>query len=133
MSLASDLKDRVIFTGRLPYNEMCATLSRCDIAVNPIVHDSAASIINKHGDYAASGLPVINSQSCQEYRDLVDRYNMGINCNAEDDRDMARALLWLIKNPKERKIMGKNARKCAEEKFDRKFTYKTIIAYIERE
>ena len=47
-----------LFLGRLPYNEMCAVLSHCDMVVNPIRKGSAASIINKHADYAAAGVPV---------------------------------------------------------------------------
>ena len=51
------------FTGRLDYEKMVGLLSSCDICVNPIVGSSVASIINKVGDYAASGLPVINTQN----------------------------------------------------------------------
>ena len=59
------------FTGRLSYGEMVGKLCSCDIAVNPIRAGSAGSIINKVGDYAASGLPVINTQESVEYRKLV--------------------------------------------------------------
>jgi len=53
------------FTGKLKYENMIGLLCSCDIAVNPIKAKSAGSIINKVGDYAAAGLPVINSQeSC---------------------------------------------------------------------
>jgi len=55
----------VRFTGRLPYDEMCGILARSDIAVNPIVPGAAQSIINKHADYAAAGIPVLNSQECE--------------------------------------------------------------------
>lgn len=69
----------VTFVGRLPYEQMCGVLTACDMAVNPIVGRSAATIINKHADYAASGLPVLNTQECEEYRNLVDEYKMGFN------------------------------------------------------
>lgn len=119
-----------IFTGRLPYDQMCAQLSECDIVVNPIKKGSAASIINKHGDYAASGLPVVNSQDSQEYRDLVEQYQMGLNCNNEDANDMAEKLEKLILDEALRGEMGKNARRCAEERFDRKNSYCEIIDCI---
>jgi hypothetical protein len=61
------------FTGKLPYDQMCGWLARCDIAVNPITHNAAQSIINKHGDYASAGLPVINTQENEEYRNLVEK------------------------------------------------------------
>lgn len=120
----------VIFTGRLPYEQMCSQLSKCDIVINPIKHGSAASIINKHADYAASGLPIINSQDSPEYCDLLEKYDMGFNCNNEDAFDMAEKLELLLLNKEVRLLKGKNARRCAEEMFDRKYTYKKIINLI---
>lgn len=120
----------VTFAGRLPYDQMCGILSTCDIVVNPIKSGSAASIINKHGDYAASGIPVINSQESLEYRKLIDDYNMGLNCNNGDADDMAEKIEQLISNETMRIEMGKNAHRCAEEKFDRKNSYKKIIDVI---
>ena len=122
----------VLFTGKLPYDQMCAQLNQCDIVVNPIKHGSAASIINKHGDYAASGRPVVNSQENEEYRKLIEDYNMGFNCKNEDADDMAQKLELLVVNKSLREEMGKNARKCAEVKFDRKHSYQTIINLISK-
>lgn len=119
----------VEFTGNLPYPVMCGRLKSCDIVVNPITHGAAQSIINKHADYAASGLPVLNTQECKEYCDLVDEYKMGFNCN--NANDLADKLKILITDKKLRRQMGFNARKCAEDKFDRKHTYSEIIKIIE--
>lgn len=120
----------VVFLGRLPYDQMCAQLLQCDIVVNPIVKGSAASIINKHGDYAASGLPVLNTQESPEYRHLVEEYNMGLNCKNADAEDLAEKMYFLICHEDERLKMGANARKCAEEKFDRQYSYRAIISSI---
>lgn len=121
----------VVFTGRLPYDQMCGRLCACDITVNPIVHGSAGSIINKHSDYAMSGLPVLNTQECEEYRKLVSEYNMGFNCINGNASDLAEKLILLIQDEALRLEMGKNARRCAEEKFDRKNSYSEIISCIE--
>ena len=120
----------VIFTGRLPYFEMIWVLSCCDIAVNPISKGAAQSIINKHMDYAMAGLPVINTQECEEYRNLVDKYEMGFNCENGNIEEIMEKILYLLKNKQLRKKMGLNARKCGEEKFDRKKTYKEIYDVI---
>lgn len=130
--VANMSKVDVVFCGFLPYEKMCAQLNLCDIVVNPIKSNSAASIINKHADYAASGLPVVNTQDSFEYRKLVDEYRMGFNCNNEDPNDMATKLEQLILNENLRSKMGYNARKCAEEKFDRKNSYKKIVELIEK-
>ena len=120
----------VTFTGRLPYEKMCGILKRCDIVVNPITGASAATIINKHGDYAASGKPVLNTQNSEEYRKLVEEYRMGFNCRNGNAADLAEKLELLMNDPELREMMGRNARRCAEEKFDRAKTYQELADVI---
>ena len=120
------------FVGSLSYEKMCYLLCQCDFVANPITKGAAQSIINKHSDYAASGLPVLNTQESKEYRDLVDEYQMGFNCNNNDPKDLAEKLEILIKHEKLRKEMGQNARRCAEEKFDKEKTYREIIEVIQK-
>lgn len=118
---------KVMFTGFLPYLEMCGILCSCDIVVNPIIGASVASIINKHGDYAASGLPVINTQSSAEYCKLIEEFHMGYNSVNGTPKDLADKIGILMENEKLRLEMGKNARRCAEERFDRTKTYKELV------
>ena len=116
--------------GRLPYGEMCGKLCACDITVNPITKGAAQSIINKHGDYASSGKPILSTQESPEYRALVDEYKMGFNCKNNDAEDLAEKLNILIENEELRLEMGRNARRCAEERFDRNHTYKELVDLI---
>lgn len=122
----------VEFTGRLEYPKMIGTLCACNIAVNPIAHNAAQSIINKVGDYAAAGLPVVSTQECEEYRNLVNCYNVGYNCTNEDVNDIAEKIELLAQNKKLREELGKNNRKLAEEKFDRNITYKQIVDLVKK-
>lgn len=126
-SYAKQKKINALFTGRIPYDEMCALLSLCDVVINPIIGSSVASIINKHADYASVGRPVINTQNSQEYRNLVDSYEMGINCESGNATELAQAIEKLILDKELCSRMGNNARKCAEELFDRKNRYSKII------
>lgn len=121
------------FLGRLPYAEMVSKLCLCDIAVNPIKGNSAASIINKVGDYAAAGLPVINTQESEEYRELVEKYDIGFNCENGNSEDIAKRINELIENRELMIIKGNNNRRLAEEKFNRKITYQKIINLIKEE
>lgn len=120
----------VHFTGRLPYDEMCGRLCACDVVVNPITAGSAASIINKHADYASCGKPVLNTQESPEYRKLVEDYNMGFNCRNGDAKDLAEKLTILLQDAPLRKAMGANARRCAEEKFDRQESYRALVSLL---
>ena len=119
------------FAGRLAYEEMVGKLCACDIAVNPIVKGSAGSIINKVGDYAAAGLPVVNTQECNEYRDLVQDYEIGFNVECGDSKDLADKIEKLYKDKSLRERFGKNNRELAEKRFDRKTTYIEIKELIE--
>ncbi len=121
----------ITFTGRLSYPEMVWLLIRCDIAVNPISKGAAQSIINKHMDYAMAGLPVINTQECVEYRNLVGEYNAGINCECENFHQISEAIQLLSNDSEMRSNMGKNNRRLGEEKFDRKRTYAEICNIIQ--
>lgn len=120
----------VEFMGSIPYPTMCGILASCDIAVNPIMHRAAQSIINKHADYTASGIPVLNTQESREYRNLVETYKMGYNSNNNDAKDLAEKLQLLCDNKELRIKMGRNARRCAEDRFDRRNSYKEIIDVI---
>jgi glycosyltransferase involved in cell wall biosynthesis len=128
---SKNCKIQSVFHGRMDYPTMVANLCKSDIAVNPIVKGAAQSIINKHADYAAAGLPVVNTQECKEYRNLLETYECGINCEVESVDQVAKALQELIENPEKRKQMGKNSRRMAEERFDRRNTYQQIVRVIE--
>lgn len=117
------------FTGRLAYSEMVNKLSSCDIAVNPIRKGAAQSIINKVGDYASAGLPVINTQECKEYKSLIKKYHAGINCE-NNPQSIAKAIETLIEDEKEYRLMSKGNKRMAMELFDRAKTYETITKCI---
>jgi glycosyltransferase involved in cell wall biosynthesis len=116
----------VVFYGRVSYPKMCGLLTSCDVCINPIIGSSKASIINKHGDYAAAGLPVINTQSSPEYRALIEKYKCGINCECSNSTDVADAIKYLATNKDICGVMGQGARVLSKERFDRNYSYKTI-------
>lgn len=127
---SKERKIECLFLGNLEYSKMCKIICMCDITVNSINPNASPSIINKHSDYAASGLPTVNNQKCVEYRNLIDQYHMGLNCKSGDPNDMANKLEILIKDENLREQMGQNARKCAVDKFDKDITYNEIINVI---
>lgn len=123
---------RVKFLGRVTFKEVVNYLEKSDIVVNPIIKGAAQSIINKVGDYAAAGKAVINTQECLEYKELIDYYKSGFNCKNSDAEEIANRILELYFNSELREEMGKNNRRLAEEKFNRKKTYKQIVELIKK-
>jgi len=131
-NFSKEKKIKTKFWGNLEYSHMIGILKNCDIAVNPIRKGAAQSIINKVGDYAGVGLPVINTQENKEYRDLVEKYNIGFNSSNEDITTILEALNKLVLNKKLRENMGENNRKLFEERFDREQKYINIFRVIEK-
>ena len=81
---AKTLHVPVVFYGLLSYERMMEVLFESDLGINPIVKGSVASLINKVADYAVAGLPVLNSQDCDEYVRLIESYNAGISVPSSD-------------------------------------------------
>ena len=125
---AISLQSNVLFLGRKSYEEMVHYLKISDIAINPITK-GAASIINKHADYAAAGKPVVSTQDSCEYKKLLENYHAGINCS-NDPAEMAKTLEKILNDEVMRKNLGENSRRLGEEKFNRKVTYKEIYDMI---
>ena len=119
------------FTGGLPYHEMVGRMCSCDVVANPIVKGAAQSITNKVGDYALSGLPVISTQENEEYHQLVDAYQCGINCRVGNAQDVADAIDDLACHPEIRLQMGEGSSRLGKEQFDRRYTYLEIVDVIE--
>ena len=116
------------FSGAVPYPEMVANLVKCDVAVNPIKPGSAGSVINKVGDYAMAGLPVINTQESLEYRELLEKYHAGISCNTVDE--IAQAIKSFHDDRHLLESSAEGAGKLSEN-FDRMNSYKKIVNVIQ--
>lgn len=131
-SFSKTLEGNVEFVGYAPYEKMAAYLKKSDVLVNSFVKKAPQSIVTKIGDYLAAGKPMINTCSSMEFKKKVADDGFGINIEAEDKVLLANAILELYGDEEKRKVMGKNARKIAEEQFDRPNSYNKIVALIEQ-
>lgn len=121
----------VEFVGFLPYEKMAAVLNKSDITINAVKKNASQSIINKVADYLAAGKPMLNSCTCKEQQDMVDIYEIGLNYEAENVDSLVGAICKLIENPSLCERYGKNAKKLALEKFDRRTSYLEILKRID--
>lgn len=119
------------FTGLLEYGKMMKTLMACDVAVNPIVGRSVSSIINKVSDYAAAGVPVVNTQNSREYCSLLEYYHAGINVENGNVEQLAQAILTYYQDTERRRTDGVNSKKMFVELFDRQSNYPKLVDKIE--
>lgn len=119
-----------VFTGMIPYEIMAAYLKKSDIVANAIRKNAAQSITNKIGDFLSAGKPIINGSKNEEFTKMIKNYKIGYNYEPEDAESMAEVIKRLYDNEQDRKRMGINARKLAEERFDRNVSYLQIIDLI---
>ncbi len=130
--LAAKLDGRVDFVGYVPYQKMAAYLRKSDVVVNSFVKKAPQSIVNKIGDYLASGHPMVNTCSSPELRALIEAEGVGLSIEAEDVAVLVAAIEELCDNPDACRDMGLKARTIAEERFDRPRSYRKIAELVER-
>ena len=85
-----------------------------DIAIVPILRGGGTRV--KIMDYMSAGLPIVTTKKGIEGIE-AENYKHAIIVETVDE-ELLRALELLIENDSERKRLGRNARKLAEEKYD---------------
>ncbi len=92
--------------------------------------DSAPqSLVNKAFASMAAGKPIINSVS-GEMAELVEQERIGINYKAGDTQAFIHAVTELATNDKRRHYLGRNARKLAEERYDKRVVYSNFADWL---
>lgn len=115
------------FWGFTEYPKMAAVLSKSDVVVNSFIKGAPQSIVNKVGDYLASGKPMINTLENPVFCKLVEENDVGVNVepgNVNVLKVCIEGFLEGISN------QGNNARKLAETEFDRSVSYNKIVDMV---
>jgi len=102
------------FTGFVPYEDLKALYSACDIFVLPSFEEGHGIVLT---EALASGKPLIGSNVGGIPMQIRDGWN-GFLVEPGNERQLVEKIKYLIENEEERKIMGKNSRRLAEEVFD---------------
>lgn len=121
----------VHFWGFTEYHKMAAVLFKSDIVVNSFVKGAPQSIVNKVGDYLASGKPMINTLENPVFCKLVEENGVGINVEPGNAEKLRSAIEELCQDEEKRKRLGTNARRLCEKRFDRAVSYKKIVGLTE--
>ena len=75
------------------------------------------AVANKLMEALAAGKPIIAGKNTAGER-IVKECNAGLLCNFGDVECLRKSIRYLIENPDTKKEMGRNARKCAEDKYN---------------
>lgn len=130
-NMAKSIHCNVDFLGYIEFEKMAAYLYKSDILINSFVKKAPQSIVNKIGDYLAAGKPMINTCSSKEFSEKVVKDGFGINVEAENAVELAKAMKEFFFNKEKCVEMGRNARKIAEKEFDREVSYEKIVKMID--
>ncbi len=95
----------------IPFRQMLEYLAIADIGISPLQpseKNTIYSLARKILEYIAAGIPVIVSDF-PGYRELVEKYELGLIVDPENPQEIAAAVNKLARNDKLRRQMGENA------------------------
>jgi glycosyltransferase involved in cell wall biosynthesis len=102
------LSEKIIFTGRIPYENVPLYINASDVCVAPFIKGRNAKIglsALKTYEYLACGKPLVAS-NIPGVKDLIELSGGGISVSPEDPEELANAIVELIRNEKMRALMG---------------------------
>lgn len=133
-SLVAEQKCKnVSVMGYVEYPRMAANLTKSDVTVNSFVKGAPQSIVNKIGDYLASGCAMINTLENNEFIAMVNREKFGVNVEPENVKVLADAVEKFYKDRALCAEMGRTARAFGEDRFSVSKSYKRIIEMVEEQ
>ncbi len=123
--------DSILFLDPEPKKNMPDIVAAADITVMSVCNNKTMwmNSANKFFDYLAAGKPVLLNYGGWQ-KDALDEYEAGAAADHNDPEDLGRLILKLKNDPELMKKMGKNARKLAEEKFDRTLLMNKLIDLV---
>lgn len=123
---ARGLEAHIKFTGVVPSVELPSLYSACEIFVLPSLAETFGQVISQA---MASARPVIGTRVGGIPDQIKDGWN-GYLVDPADEHQLAEKIKFLIDHPEERRKMGLNGRKLAEDKFNwSRVTEQTLEVY----
>ncbi len=131
MSVDLGVQNNVLFTGRIPDEELIRYLSTADVCVGPDPKNELndKSTMNKIMEYMAMAKPVV-SFDLKEAR--FSAQDAALYAKPNDTEDFANKILELLRDEKKRQQMGEYGRKRIEEELAWSHTKKGLIRAYEK-
>lgn len=109
------------YLGKIDRNQVLDLLHHCQIGLATIhnigQYNQFDNLATKCYEYMSLGLPVIMTKA--KYNEKVnDKYHFGICVDAENEKEIAGAIEYLVEHEVEAKKMGENGRKAIYEVFN---------------
>ena len=123
----------VIFKNPISKTDLAKLMNRCDLGLQVLANIEEfynGTSPNKFFDYISSGLPVINNYPGW-VAEIIKEKNCGFVVEPESIISFADTIEYAADNIQELNQKGKNARRVAENMFDRKIQAKKFVNLIE--
>ncbi len=116
-----NLKEHVQFIGWMEHTKVPKYINQSDVGIiifKPWTYSYLTGVPNKLIDYMACGKPVVTSKNFPEIEKIVKGADCGILAEHDDPKQIANAVLYLLRNDEIRMKMGENARRYVEKNHD---------------
>lgn len=120
-----------IFTGKVDFKQIQKYLSLADVWLGLFSAAEKAQRVSRAGmfEVMAMGIPVITARNRDVMRSFKDMENI-VFTNAEDPKDLAEKIIFLIENTNLRKKIGKSALEFVDKNMSLSVFEKKIISFI---
>lgn len=125
------ISEKIIFTGEVLYKEVPYYINSFDIATATFIvarNKKCGLSPLKIYDYAACGIPIVAPRI--PGLETIEKYNIGVLVTPEKPREMANAVIDLLRNPQKREAIRRKARQVAEQNFSWERTAQEIVKYV---
>ena len=122
-----------LFFDPVPKTELAGIVANMDVGLMILVNCPAfyeGTSPNKFFDYIAAGLPVINNYPGW-LAGMIRENNSGLVVKPDAPEALADALIYLADHPEMCREMGKNSRRLAESRFDRRELSDQFVDFLE--
>ena len=125
------LNNRVLFKGKVPFNEVPTILSHAYILVTsqPNTVRASGGFPTKLGEYLSAGVPVILTDVGENTKEIKD--NIHAFFVPPNNVDLyAKKIEFIIKNYSYAKLVANNGRNYIKEKFSAKVKTEELISFL---
>jgi glycosyltransferase involved in cell wall biosynthesis len=110
------VSDRMVFTGRVPYDKVALYMNAGDLCVAPFTRERNEKAVGsplKIYEYAACGKAMVTARL--PGLEFVEQHRLGIMTEPDDPEELANTIMKLLREPELRRQMGENGRKYVVE------------------
>jgi glycosyltransferase involved in cell wall biosynthesis len=120
----------VIYRPGIPRDKYLDLLAACDLGLICTVPQVASfAFPTKTIDYLRAGLPIVAAVEEQsDYRDFIDRWQLGTSVAAGDGAALFEAVYKLLASPRPAEVQAGLVRSCLEEVFDVRHAADQVLA-----